>query len=71
MMNLEELAAEAAQLDEVSRASLASTLLQSLSPPTRYISDEEVHLRVREADEDPTVMLTHEEFISGIETRGN
>lgn len=40
MMDLEEIAAEAAQLDEESRASLASRSLQSLSPPAYTVSDE-------------------------------
>ena len=65
-MKLEELAAEAALLNEESRASLASLLLRSLTPPVSDVPDEEVFQRMREADEDPGVTLTHEEFLSGI-----
>jgi len=70
-MKLEELAAEAALLDEESRAALASQLLRSLSPPAGIVSDEEVLRRMREAEDDPRVMLSHEEFISGIDRSGN
>ena len=70
-MNLEEIASEAALLDEESRASLASRMLRSLDPPTCDVSDEDVMRRVREADEDPSVMISHEEFMAGIKRRGD
>lgn len=70
-MKLEELAAEAALLDEESRASLASRLLRSLTPPTSEIPDSVVVQRMREADDDPSVMLNHEQFLSGIKHGGN
>lgn len=70
-MKLEELAAEAALLDEESRASLASRLLRSLTPPTSEIPDSEVVQLMREADDDPSVMLNHEQFLSGIKRGGN
>ena len=70
-MKLEELAAEAALLDEESRASLASQLLRSLRSPAGIVSDEEVFQRMQEAEADPSVMLTYEKFISGIDRRGH
>jgi hypothetical protein len=70
-MKLEELAAEAALLDEESRASLASRILRSLTPPSAEIPDTEVVLRMQEAEEDSSVMLTHEQFLSGIKHGGN
>ena len=70
-MNLEEIVAEAAHLDEECRASLASHLIQSLSPPDYAVSDEEVFQRIKEAEEDPGVMITHEELVSGIKRRGD
>jgi hypothetical protein len=70
-MNLEEIASEAAMLDEESRASLASRILRSLTPPANDVSDEDVFRRIREADEDPSVMITHEELLSGINRRGD
>lgn len=70
-MKLEELAAEAALLDEASRASLASQLLRSLTPPLESVSDEEVFRRMREAEDDPSVILSQEEFFAGIDRRGN
>ena len=71
MMKLEEIVAEAAQLDEACRASLASHLIQSLSPPAYAVPDEEVSQRIKEAEEDPGVMITHEELVSGIKRRGD
>ncbi len=68
-MNLEEIASAAALLDEESRASLASTMLRSLTPPANSVSDEEVIRRMREAEEDPSVMISHEELLAGIERR--
>ncbi len=70
-MTLEEIATEATKLDEESRASLASRLLQSLSPPVYGVSDEDVFERMREAEDDPSVMLSHKEFIAGIKRHGN
>ena len=70
-MNLEEIASEAALLDEESRASLASRLLRSLEPPTHDVSDEEVMRWVSEADGDPAVLISHEELIAGIKRRGD
>jgi len=69
MMKLEEIAAEAALLDEESRASLASRLLRSLSAGTGTVSDEEVTERIREAGDDPGVMLDLDRFLSGINGR--
>ena len=70
-MTLEEIATEATELDEESRASLASQLLQSLSPPVYDVSDDEVFERMREAKNDPSVMLSQKEFIAGIKRHGN
>ncbi|MAS95410.1 MAG: hypothetical protein CMO55_19600 [Verrucomicrobiales bacterium] len=71
LMDLEEIALEASQLDEESRASLASRLLQSLSPPDHSVTDQEVFQRMKEAEEDPSVMIGHDEFVAGIRRRGN
>ncbi len=69
MTKLEEIAAEAALLDEESRASLASQLLGSLSAGTGTVSDEEITERIREAGDDPGVMLDLDRFLSGINGR--
>jgi hypothetical protein len=65
-MTLEEIASEAAELDEESRASLASRLLHSLTPPQYDVSDDEVRNRFKEAELDPSVMLSHKDFIAGL-----
>ncbi|MCB1078593.1 MAG: hypothetical protein KDM63_12910 [Verrucomicrobiae bacterium] len=71
MMDLEEIATQAALLDEESRASLACQLLRSLTPPVHDVSDEEVSRRLREAESDPDCLINHEEFLAGIEHRGS
>lgn len=68
-MKLDELAVEADKLPEEDRASLAARLLLGLKTPYHDVSDEEVMRRVREADEDPGVMMTFEQLISGLPTR--
>ncbi|MCF7733234.1 MAG: hypothetical protein K9N23_16205 [Akkermansiaceae bacterium] len=70
MMKLEEIVREAAMLPEEERASLASRLLHGLETPVYDVSDDEVFRRIREADEDPTVLITFEELVSGLHLRG-
>ena len=65
-MNLEEIASKASLLDDESKASLASRLLQSLPPPDHYVVDEEVFRRMQEAEDDSSLMISHEEFVAGI-----
>jgi hypothetical protein len=69
-MKLEEIAAEAAKLSEEERASLASQLLHGLETPVYEVSDEEVTKRRREADSDPSVMMTFHELVTGLGNRG-
>ena len=70
-MKLEELAAEASKLPEEERASLASQLLHGLESPIYEVSDEEVERRRKEADEDPSVMITFDELVAGLKNRGS
>ena len=65
-MKLEEIAKEAAKLPEEERASLASRLLHGLESPVYEVADEEVFRRMREAEEDPSVMISFDELISGL-----
>lgn len=69
-MKLEELALEASKLPEEERASLASRLLHGLETPVYEVPDEEVFRRMREADENPGVMITFDELVAGLRTRG-
>jgi hypothetical protein len=62
-MKLEEIAAEAAKLTEEERASLASRLLHGLETPIYEVSDEEVFGRMREADADPSALITFDELV--------
>ena len=64
-MRLEEIVTEASKLSEEERASLASQLLQDLKKPVYEVSDEEVARRVREADEDPGVLISFDELVTG------
>ena len=63
--------AEAAKLPEKQRASIATQLLNTLESTHHWVSDDEVARRLEEADADPNIMLTFEEFCDGIQTSGN
>ena len=69
-MKLEEIVAEASKLSEEERASLASQLLHGLETPAYSVSDEEVRRRMREADEDPSALITFDELVAGLRQRG-
>ena len=70
-MKLEEIANEASKLSEEERASLASRLLHGLESPVYHISDMEVSLRMREAENDSSVWLTFDQLVSGLKRRVN
>jgi hypothetical protein len=70
-MKLEEIVAEASKLSEEERASLASRLLHGLESPVYSVSDEEIGRRVREADADPTVMITFAQLVAGLHQGGS
>jgi len=70
-MNLDDLITEAEKLPEEERASLAARLLHGLETPHHHVSDEEVARRIREADEDPSAMISFEQLISGLQTRAS
>lgn len=65
-MKLEEIADQAAKLPEEERASLASRLLHGLETPVYEVPDEEVFRRIREADADPSVLITFDELVAGL-----
>ena len=62
-MKLEEIVAEASKLSEEDRASLASQILHGLETPVYEVSDGEVERRVREANADPSVLITFDELM--------
>ena len=68
-MKLEGLSAEADKLPEDERASWAARLLHGLQKPRDTVSDEEVMSRVREADENPEVMIAFDQLVSGLRFR--
>ena len=70
-MKLEEIVAEAAKLPEEERASLASQLLHGLETPVYEVSDAEVGRRIREAETDPSVLITFDELVAGLRHRGS
>ena len=65
-MNFEEIAKEDARLPEEERASLASRLPHGLETPVYDVSDDEIFRRMREAEEDPAVLITFDELVSGL-----
>ncbi len=70
-MKTDEILAEAAKLSEEERASIASQLLHSLKSPVYTVSDEEVDRRRKEAEENPTVLITFDELVAGLRNRGS
>ncbi len=70
-MKLEEIASEAAKLPEEERASLASRLLHELETPIYDVSDDEVAARVSEAEENPEVLITFDQLVSNLRSRGH
>ena len=69
-MKLTEIVVEASKLPEEERASLASQLLHGLETPIYCVPDEEVHGRLREADTDPSVLITFDQLVAGLRHRG-
>src|SRR5437763_7030035 len=69
-MKLDEIVVEASKLSEEERASLASQLLHGLETPFYEVSDEEVRQRMREADADPSVLITFDELVARLRRRG-
>jgi hypothetical protein len=65
-MKLDEIVAEASKLSEEERASLASQLLHGLETPIYWVGDDEVGGRMREAEADPSVLITFDELVAGI-----
>lgn len=70
-MKVDDILKEASKLPEGERASIASQLFHGLESAHHWVSDEEVQERISEAEADPSVLLTLEEFTSGIERRGS
>ncbi|RYD75494.1 MAG: hypothetical protein EOP84_18220 [Verrucomicrobiaceae bacterium] len=70
-MKLEEIVEEASKLTEEERASLASRLLHGLETPVYEVSDAEVSRRMQEAEADPSVWLTFDQLVSGLNRRGS
>ena len=71
MMKPDEIAREASLLSEEERASLVAVLLHGLKDPVYEVTDEEVSERVREAEENPSVLITLEELIGDLKYCGN
>jgi len=70
-MKLDEIAAEASKLPEEERASLASQLLHGLETPVYSVSDDEVRIRMHEAETDPSVLITFDQLVAGLRHRGS
>ena len=69
-MKLEIIQEEAAKLTENERATLASNLIRGLVPSCEAVSDEEVARRVKEGEDDPSVLISYEELVNGLKYRG-
>lgn len=71
VMTVEEIAEEASKLSEQDRATLASEILRGLEPPLYEVSDEEVKNRVKEGEENSSILITGDELEAGLQRRGN
>ena len=69
-MKVDEIVREASKLPEEQRATIASQLLNGLESPHHWVSDEDVADRVREAKKAPDVLISFDEFVSGIKRSG-
>lgn len=70
-MHVEDIIKEASKLPEEARASIASRLIHSLDAAHHWVSDEEVSARMREAEEDPSALISFDQFVSGIKRGGS
>ncbi len=70
-MNSEDIVAEASKLPEEQRASIASRLLRGLQSVHHWVGDDEVEHRMREADQDPSVLMSFDEFVAGVNRHGS
>ena len=70
-MQVKDIVMEASKLSEEQRASIASQILHSLEVSHHYVSDEEVAQRIDEAEKDPSVLISFDEFVSGIQRSGS
>lgn len=70
-MKVDEIVAEASKLSEQERAAIASSLIHSLDSSHYWVSDNEVSARIRESEEDSSVMISLGELKAGVHTRGN
>ena len=69
-MKLDEIAEEASKLPEEERAALASRLIHGLETPVYDVSDDEVFQRMKEAEQDPSLMISFAELLSGVRKCG-
>ena len=69
-MKLDEFAEEASKLPKEERAASASRLIHGLETPVYDVTNEEVFRRMKEAEEDPSVMIPFDELVSSIRRRG-
>ena len=69
-MKVDQIAEETSKLIEEERASLASRLIRGPETPVYDVSDGEVFRRIKEAEEDPSVLISFDELVSGLRRRG-
>jgi hypothetical protein len=70
-MEVKEIVKEASKLSDEQRDSIASQLLHSLDVSHQYVSDEEVSRRMDEAEQDPSVLISFDEFVNGVQRSGS
>ena len=70
-MQVKEIIKEASKLTEEQRASIVSQILHTLDVPHHDVNDEEVARRLDEAEKDPSVLISFDEFVGGVKRSGS
>ncbi len=70
-MSFEDIRQEALALPECERATLAATLLETIDPSDKDISDQEVAQRDRDLESGAEEPISHEEFLRRVEQERN
>ena len=68
-MNAEQIVIEASKLAQEEQASIASRILRGLDRPVHSVSDDEVAERMTEAESDPSVLLSFDDFVADVNRR--
>jgi hypothetical protein len=70
-MLVEDIVKEASKLPEEARASIAARLIHGLEAGHHHVDDSEILERISQAEADPSLLLSLDQFVSGIKRSGS